>query len=117
MLIYPLALFVLAALFGLYLASRVFGGKLPPVGAAVFHGLFAAVGLLLLLYEAFFSGAAASQLVTIAALILVLAAIGGFIVASFHVRGKVPPKALAGVHALAAVAGVGVLLVEVLGLA
>jgi hypothetical protein len=94
---------------GIYMAARVFKGVLPPVGAAVFHGLFAASGLLLLLYAAFLSGAPASQAVTIAAILLVVAALGGFFAASFHMRGKAPPKALAAIHALVAVAGVGTL--------
>ena len=113
MLLYSIVLFVLAALVGIYLATRVFKGVLPPVGGAVFHGIFAASGLLLLLYAAFFTGAPASQTVTIAAILLVVAALGGFVAASFHMRAKVPPKALAAIHALVAVAGVGTLAVEV----
>src|SRR6185503_5169462 len=103
MLVYSIILFALAAVVGLYIASRVFKGVLPPAGAAVFHGLFAASGLLLLLYAAFFTGAPASQPVTIAAVLLVVAALGGFLAVSFHMRVKVPPKALAAIHALVAV--------------
>jgi protein-S-isoprenylcysteine O-methyltransferase Ste14 len=117
MLLYSIVLFALAALIGLYMAARVFKGALPPAGAAVFHGLFAASGLVLLLYAAFFTAAAPSQLVTWAAILLVIAALGGFVTASFHMRGKVPPKALAAIHALVAVAGVGTLAVEVFNLA
>ncbi|HJS79395.1 MAG TPA: hypothetical protein VJ748_02130 [Vitreimonas sp.] len=116
MLMYSIVLFALAAVIGIYMATRVFKGVLPPVGAAVFHGLFAASGLLLLLYAAFLSGAPASQAVTIAAILLVVAALGGFFAASFHMRGKAPPKALAAIHALVAVAGVGTLAAAVFNL-
>ncbi|HYD72932.1 MAG TPA: hypothetical protein VEF55_07320 [Candidatus Binatia bacterium] len=116
MLLYSIILFALAAVIGLYLAARVFGGAMPPAGPAVFHGIFAAAGLLLLLYAAFFTGAPATQPVTIAAILLVVAALGGFFAASFHMRGKVPPKALAAIHALVAVAGVGTLAAEVFNL-
>ena len=116
MLLYSIVLFALAAVVGIYLVMRVFGGVLPPAGAAVFHGLFAASGLLLLLYAAFFAGAPASEPVAIAAILLVGAAPGGFFVARFPMRGKVPPKALAAIHALVAVAGVGTLAAEVFNL-
>lgn len=116
MLVYAIVLFVLAALVGLYMASRVFGGQLPPGAAAVFHGLFAASGLLLLLYEAFLSGTSHPQPVTIAAILLVIAALGGFLMVSYHMRKQVPPKAIAGIHALVAVAGVGVLAASVFNL-
>jgi hypothetical protein len=113
MLLYSIVLFALAAVVGIYMATRVFGGVLPSAGAALFHGLFAASGLLLLLYAAFFAGAPASQPVTIAAILLLVAALGGFFAASFHMRGKVP---LAAIHALVAVAGVGTLAAEVFNL-
>lgn len=116
MLMYSIILFLLAAAIGVYMATKVFKGALPPATAAIFHGLFAASGLLLLLYEAFFSGAGHAQVVTIAAVLLVIAALGGFLAASFHIRKIVPPKALAAIHALVAVAGVGALAVSVFGL-
>lgn len=115
MLVYAVVLFAVAALIGLYLASQVFGGKLPPMGAALAHGLFAAVGLVLLLYAAFLTGAPQPQSVLIAAIILVVAALGGFFLFSFHLRKQVPPKAVAGLHALLAVAGVGTLCAVLLG--
>jgi hypothetical protein len=116
MLLYSIVLFALAAVVGLYMATRVFKGVLPPAGAAIFHGLFAASGLVLLLYAAFFTATPAPQFVTWAAILLVIAALGGFVTASFHMRGKVPPKALAAIHALVAVAGVGALAAEVFNL-
>lgn len=113
MLVYAIVLFVVAALIGLYMASRIFGGQLPPAAAAVLHGLFAATGLLLLLYEAFFAGAPQPQPVIIAAILLILAALGGFFMVSYHLRKQVPPKPIAAIHALIAVAGVGALAASV----
>lgn len=113
MLVPALGLFVVAALFGLYMLARVLKGQLPPWFAAILHGLFAATGLVLVLY-AVITGSQPTAVVVAAAL-LVLAALGGFILVSFHLRSVAPPKALAVVHALAAVGGVGALAASVLG--
>ncbi len=115
MLLYAITLFVLAAVFGIYMLLRVFGGGLPPWQAAVLHGLFAASGLLLLLYVAFLGGAPQPQAVVVSAVLLLIAALGGFVLVSFHMRGKVPPKTLAAIHALVAVGGVGALAASMLG--
>lgn len=116
MLIYALALFALAALVGAYMLMRVLKGVMPPLQAAFFHGLFAAAGLVLLLYAAFFAGSTAPLAVTVAAAILVIAACGGFLLLSYQLRGQTPPKMLAGVHALLAVSGFLTLGGAVLGL-
>ena len=105
MLIYSIALFALAAVLGLYMIARVLKGALPPWPAAIVHGIFAATGLLLLLYAAFLAGTPAPTTVLIAAGLLVLAALGGFLLLSFHIRGQTLPKSVAVIHALAAVAG------------
>ena len=109
MLVYSIALLALAAVFGIYMILRVFGGALPPWGAAIAHGLFAATGLVILLYAAFLAGTPQPQTVTIAAILLVVAALGGFFLLSYHLRKQVPPKAIAAIHALVAVAGFGTL--------
>src|SRR5437868_289724 len=93
MLVYSVILFALAALFGLYLISRVFGGQLPAWAPVLLHGLFAAAGLLILLYAAFLAGPAPGA-VTVAA-VLLIAALGGFLMFSFQLRQKVPPKPIA----------------------
>src|SRR5262249_35009203 len=53
---------------------------------------------------------------TIAAGLLVIAALGGFAVVSFHLRKRVPPRALAAVHAIVAVAGFLCVVAAALGL-
>jgi hypothetical protein len=105
MLMYAVALFALAALLGAYMVLRVFRGVMPPWPAAIFHGLFAATGLLLLLYVTFLAGTPQPQSIVIAAVLLVIAALGGFVLLSYHLRKQALPKALASVHALLAVAG------------
>lgn len=105
MLIYAVASFAIAAMFGVYMVLRVFKGVTPPWPAAILHGLFAATGLVLLLYVLFLAGTPQPQTVVIAAVLLIMAALGGFVLLSYQLRKQLLPKALAGVHALLAVAG------------
>jgi hypothetical protein len=105
MLIYPVGLFAIAALFGVFMLLRIFKGGMPPWPAAIFHGLFAAAGLLLLLYVTFLYATSQPSALIVAVVLLVIAAFGGLVVVSYHVRKQIPPKALAGVHALLALAG------------
>lgn len=105
MLIYVIALFAVAAVFGLYMISRIFGGHLPPWPAAILHGALAASGLLILLYAAFLAGdGPAPPPVLLAAALLVVAALGGFVLVSYHLRRQLP-RPLAAIHGLAAVTG------------
>ena len=105
MLVYAVALFAIAALFGAFMLLRILKGVMPPWPAAILHGLFAAVGLLFLLYVTFLYATSLSSAVIVAAVLLVIAAFGGLVSVSYHARKRIPPKALAGVHALLAVAG------------
>lgn len=98
-----LVLFALAAIAGLYLASRIFADALPSWTAVALHGVFAATGLLIVLY-ALVTGTQ-SLPTLIGGGLLVIAALGGFYLLSHHVRKVMPPKAVVVVHALAAVAG------------
>ncbi len=115
MLVYSVILFAVAALFGLYLIARVFGGQLPPWLPVILHGLFAASGLLILLYAAFIAGNAPTAVI-VAAVLLLIAALGGFTLFSFQLRRQVPPKPMAAIHALGAVAGFLTLCGSVFGL-
>ncbi|HSR49304.1 MAG TPA: hypothetical protein VLV83_00665 [Acidobacteriota bacterium] len=101
-----LILFVVAALGGLFLALRHFKAQSLPMPVALLHGGLAAVGLVLLL-TAYFRGAGG---LGTALLILVVAALGGFFLFSFHLRGQRAPNAAVVIHALLAAAGVIVLL-------
>ena len=106
-------LFLAAALGGLYMAARIFKGAFPPAFVAVVHGAAAAVALVITILAALQPGA--QPLVKYGAGILFVAALGGFFLASFHLRRVPHPKGVVVVHALAAVAGVACLLLVVAG--
>ncbi len=106
MLYYSVLAFAAAAIGGLVLAASVLRGRLPPWALSLTHGALGAVGLGLTLV-AVLQGAEGT--VQIALLILVVTALGGFFLASFHLRNKPAPGPVVVVHALAAVTGVLVL--------
>ena len=102
MLNYALIVFAIGAVGGLVLANNVLRGKLAPWAVSVIHALLGATGLVLVLV-ALINGAA--SLVRIAFIILVVAALGGFYLASLHLRKQIAPKAVVIIHALVAVTG------------
>lgn len=112
MLTTALIVFAIAAMGGLFLASRVLRGHLAPWAISILHALLGASGLILLILTVVQGGASAR--VTAALAILILAALGGFFLASLHLRGRVAPKAVVFVHAGVAVAGFLTLLSAVL---
>ncbi|KAF1687061.1 hypothetical protein B1992_06525 [Pseudoxanthomonas broegbernensis] len=103
MLNYAVTVFAIAALGGLYLAGHVFRGRLPPWAVSLLHAGLGALGLILLIV-ALVQGEA-SRAVLIGFGILLVAALGGFLLASFHLRRRLPPRAIVVVHAGVAVAG------------
>jgi hypothetical protein len=99
----PIVLFALAAAGGLFLAFLRFTGKPLPTVIAVLHGLIAASGLVALGTAVLEGGA--PQPARIALGLFVLAALGGFFLFSFQLRGKPLPKPVVVIHgAVAAVA-------------
>ena len=107
MVLYAVVIFLLAAVGGLYMAARIFGGAVPPVFVAVAHGALAATALVMVILAAMASDAV--PLVKYGAGALFVAALGGFFLLSFHLR-KVPhPKGVVVLHALLAVTGVALL--------
>ena len=112
MLTTALIVFAIAAMGGLFMASRVLRGHLAPWAISILHALLGASGLILLILTIVQGGASAR--VTAALAILILAALGGFFLASIHLRGRVAPKAVVFVHAGVAVAGFLTLLSAVL---
>lgn len=100
---YALLAFAVAAVGGLVLASRVLRAKLVPWPLSLVHAGLGALGLVLLL-AVVLQGAASQGMVT-ALVLLVVAALGGFFLASFHLRGRLPPAAVVLIHAGVAVAG------------
>lgn len=104
--------FAVAAIGGLVLASRVLRAKLAPWSLSLLHAGLGALGLLLLIYIVMQGGA--PKPVVWALVLLLVAALGGFFLASFHLRQKLPPKAVVVIHAGVAIAGFLTLLAVVL---
>lgn len=98
-----IGIFAVAALGGLFLASKVLTGKLAPWPVSILHALLGAAGLVTLIL-AVLSNSDNSTL-TIALGLLVVAALGGFYLASIHAKGEVAPKNVVFIHAGVAVAG------------
>lgn len=114
MLTYAVIVFAIAAVGGVILASRVLTGRLAPWALSIIHALLGAAGLLLLIVQ-LLQGSGAGRIVAALAL-LIVAAIGGFYLASLHLRKKIAPKGIVLVHAGFAVAGFLVLLSVLLGI-
>ncbi len=113
MLTYAVFLFAVAALGGLVLASYVLRGQLAPWALSLLHAGLGAGGLVLVLI-AVLNGA--GGYVPIALAILVVAALGGFYLASQHLQEKVAQSGVVLVHAGAAVIGFLLLSTAVFGL-
>jgi hypothetical protein len=102
-LIYAAILFALGALGGLYMAALSFQGRPLPTAVAVLHGLFGATGLVLLIVGVMMGlGAGTAK---VALIILLVAALGGFYLLSFHIKKHKHPRAVIVIHALVAVIG------------
>ena len=103
MLVIATVLFAIAAVGGLVMAYIHFKqGRNPPVAIAALHGILAATALLVLLWAVLQSGA--TSLVAWATGLFVVAALGGFFLVSYHLRGQRLPSPVVVIHALVAVA-------------
>jgi hypothetical protein len=99
-----LILFAVAAVAGLIMAIMHFRGTSPPKTVlAVLHGLLAASGLVVLLMALIKTGFGGKP--GIAFGLLVVAALGGFGLLSYHAKKRALPSGLVVGHALLAVAG------------
>ena len=97
-------IFAIGAVGGLVMAMRVLRGQLAPWALSLLHAALGATGLVLTAIVVF-GGSGASGVVPIALLILVIAALGGFYLASIHLRQQIAPRAVVFVHAGVAVIG------------
>ena len=104
MLTYAVIVFAVAALGGLVLASYVLQGRLAPWALSLLHAGLGAIGLLLVIYAAI-TTTGISHAAMIALVILVVAALGGFYLASIHLRNQVAPRSVVFIHAGVAVIG------------
>jgi hypothetical protein len=113
MLTYAVIVFAIGALGGILLASYVLRGQLAPWAVSLLHAGLGAVGLLLVIYAALTTGISHAALTAL--VILVVAALGGFYLASIHLRGQVAQKPIVFIHAGAAIIGFLTLLGAVFG--
>jgi hypothetical protein len=105
-------IFAVAAVGGAILAIRHFQNKPLPLPLAFIHGLLAASGLAVLLIAIVSLDTPGS--VTTAAILFGAAALGGFVLVSFHMRGKRHPSALILLHGGLAVTAFLILLSAIL---
>src|SRR3546814_5102893 len=86
MLTSTLIIFAIAAIGGLVLASHVLRDKFAPWALSVIHALLGAIGLILLIVM-MAQGSTATQVIA-GFILLLVAALGGFTLASFHLRKR-----------------------------
>jgi hypothetical protein len=113
MLGYAVVVFAVGALGGVMLATYVLQGRLAPWALSLLHAGLGAVGLLLLIYAALTTGISHTALAAL--VILAVAALGGFYLASIHLQGKVAQPPVVVIHAGVAVIGFLTLLGVVFG--
>jgi hypothetical protein len=111
MLVSAIVIFALAALGGIVLAFMHLTKKSAPLGLACLHGALAVTGVILLLVG--MSQGHTAKGVVIALVLFVVAALGGLVLITAHLRSRPLPAALIVVHALVAVAGFLTLLTSV----
>jgi hypothetical protein len=105
-------LFAVAALGGITLATLHLRHKGLPMALALGHGLLAAAGLVVLIV-AVVGGSTGNLLITSLAL-FVIAALGGFVLFSFHLRRQPLPTPVVFIHGLVAVVAFVLLLVRIM---
>jgi hypothetical protein len=105
-------LFGIAALGGVVMAVMRFGGReFPPMALAVVHGLLAASGLVTLLLAVV--NTTASTIAVVALVGFVIAALGGFLLFSYHLRRQALPINYVVVHGIGAVVSFAILLAAI----
>ena len=106
-------LFGAAAVLGLVLASSHIKGKIPPLALSLLHGLLAASGLVIVILAGMNAVAAGIGLYSL--IFFLIAAVGGFVLITMHLRRRALPPGLIIVHALMAVVGFALLLMWTFG--
>lgn len=103
MLIYIIIVLAIAAVGGVILATKVFAGQLAPWTLSIVHALLGATGIGMLI-TLILESPGESRLI-VALVLLVIAALGGFYLASIHSKDVVAPKKVVIIHASFAVIG------------
>lgn len=104
---YALVILSAAALGGFVLASNVLRGRFAPWAVSIGHALLGTIGITVLAWSVL-QGAQPVR-VGVALGFLIAAALGGFYLASTHLRGSLSPRTVIYVHAAVAIIGVLVL--------
>ena len=111
MLTAAIVLFGLGAVAGLVLAYLHINKKDVPFTLVIGHGALVATGLVLLILTVAKVG---GTMLTTALVVFLVAAVGGFILLSYHLRTRLLPVPLIYIHGLAAVVAFVILLASVL---
>jgi hypothetical protein len=98
-------IFAIGAVGGLILASSVLRGRLASWGLSLLHAALGATGLVLTAIVVLQGSTDLASIIPIALLILVVAALAGFFLASYHARKISPPRPAVVAHAGVAVIG------------
>lgn len=115
MLTYSIIVFAITAVGGLFLAVKILTGHQAPWAISIVHALLGATGLVLLILTVLNETAGFGR-ITAALGLLIIAALGGFYLASIHFKGKLAPKSVVMVHGGVATAGFLTLLSVALGI-
>jgi hypothetical protein len=107
-----LVLFALAAVGGVTMLLMHLQGKKIPTGLAVGHGLLAAIALVLLILQV--TGGGGGGKLTLALVLFVVAALGGFVLFAAQLKGKPLSTPLIFIHGGVAVVAFVLLLLTVL---
>lgn len=111
---YSLAFFAIAAALGLILVRKRLREEELPLFAALTHGIFAAAGLITLCVGWLSDSLTKSGAISL--FLFIVAALGGFYLASVHFRNRKLPIPVMFIHALVAVTAFVVLAVGTIGL-
>lgn len=103
MITYAVIILAITAVGGLLMATKVLSGKQAPWFLSIIHALLGATALILLSIAAVDSDWPGRLSASLA--LLVIAALGGFYLASHHLRGSMPAKGIVLIHAGVAVTG------------
>lgn len=97
--------FAIGAVGGLVLANSVLRGRLASWALSLLHAALGATGLVLTAIVVLGPDRGTAQIVSIALLVLVVAALAGFFLVSYHARKASPPRGAVIAHAGVAVIG------------
>ena len=111
MLLVAIVLFIIAALFGLFVLVHILRNKPTPKAFVFIHGSIAVIAVLIVAYATFLR---ANPWLIASLSVFIIAALGGLTLFSFDMSKKPIPKLLAVVHPLVAVIGLLILIAYVI---